>query len=68
MSTRSIKQKVMSEETGASSIFLLGIQDLFVKELQKIEEMKLYKQEIITGVESVEAKINKKMTALEEQI
>lgn len=69
MSTRRTRQKTMSEDIGVIPLTLVGIQEPFSKEFQKMAvEMKSFKQEIITAVETVETKIDKRMTALEEQI
>lgn len=53
MNTRTMRQRVMSDDTGAATLSRSGIQELFSKEFQKIGvEIKAYKQEIITAVEN----------------
>lgn len=60
----------MVEEIGVtSSALTAAMQELFATEFQKIgAEWKSYKQEIIAAVENVEAKLEKRLTVLEQEI
>lgn len=68
MNTSSSRQKMMAEEAGIIPLILSVIQEILVKKIQKVgNEQTSYKQDIITAVENVESRADKRLMMLEEQ-